>query len=135
MATLTPTLTLTGTAADFGAALSLSVTKASTSSAPSRGVSTIVATATANQSIIVPATTSVVYLFIRHTGTTDGSTSTVRQVDVENTDNEAFARLSAEEFLFMPFHHAEASVGVQLHVQHSSSSDVVQLEYAFFTKG
>ena len=133
MATLTPTLTLVSTDAASDE-LNFSVTDSLIVKAPAQGLSTAVATATGSQTVIVPASTAIAYLFIRHTGTTDGSTDTVRQVDVENTDNEAFARLSAGEWLFMPFNHAEANVGVQLHVQHSSSSDVVQMEYAYWTK-
>ena len=134
MATLTPTLTLAST--DISSdTLSFSVTDSLTVAAPLVGISKIVATATGNQSVIIPASTAIAYLYIKHTGTTDGSTATARQVDVEFTSDEAIARLSAGEFLFMPVHHAEANVGVQLHVQHSSSSDVVQMEYAFFTKG
>tara|TARA_Y100001938_G_C8085696_1_gene431862 strand:+ start:2335 stop:2739 length:405 start_codon:yes stop_codon:yes gene_type:complete len=134
MATLTPTLTLASTDVTSDT-LSFSVTDSLTVAAPLVGISKIVATATGSQSVIVPASTVIAYLYVKHTGTTDGSTSTTRQVDVEFTTDEAIARLSAGEFLFMPVHHAEANVGVQLHVQHSSSSDVVQMEYAFFTKG
>ena len=134
MATLTPTLTLAST--DISSdTLSFSVTDSLTVAAPLVGISKIVATATGNQSVIIPASTAIAYLYVKHTGTTDGSTATARQVDVEFTSDEAIARLSAGEFLFMPVHHAEANVGVQLHVQHSNSSDVVQMEYAFFTKG
>jgi len=134
MATLTPTLTLAST--DISSdTLSFSVTDSLTVAAPLVGISKIVATATGNQSVIIPASTAIAYLYIKHTGTTDGSTATARQVDVEFTSDEAIARLSAGEFLFMPVYHAEANVGVQLHVQHSNSSDVVQMEYAFFTKG
>jgi hypothetical protein len=134
MATLTPTLTLASTDVTSDT-LSFSVTDSLTVAAPLVGISKIVATATGSQSVIVPASTVIAYLYVKHTGTTDGSTSTTKQVDVEFTTDEAIARLSAGEFLFMPVHHAEANVGVQLHVQHSSSSDVVQMEYAFFTKG
>jgi hypothetical protein len=134
MATLTPTLTLKSTDA-FSDVLNFTVTDSLTTTAPAQGLSTIVATATGSASVIIPASTAIRYLFVRHTGTTDGSTGTTRQVDVEFTTDEAIARLSAGEFLFMPVHHAEANVGVQLHVQHSSSDDVVQLEYAFFAKG
>jgi len=131
---LVPTLTLTDSTT-FSDEISFSVTDSLTVTAPSSSLSTIVATATGSQSVIVPASTNIAYLFVRHTGTTDGSTGTTRQVDVEFTTDEAIARLSAEEWLFMPVHHAEADVGVQLHVQHSSPSDVVQLEYAYWTKG
>ena len=132
MATLTPTLTLTSTDSTSDS-LSLSVTDTLTVVAPTVGVSKINATATGNASIIVPAGTAVAYLYVKHTGTTDGSTATAQLVDVEFTaDNIAFSRLAAGEFLFMPFNNAGASDGVQLQVAHAS---VVQMEYAFFTKG
>ena len=131
MATLKPTLTLNSTDA-FSDVVNFSISDDLTVTAPSQGLSTIIATATGGNHIIIPTTTSIVYLFVRHTGTTDGSTGTSQLVDLENTDNEAFARLGAGEFLFMPFNHAGVSVGVQLQVAHASN---VQLEYAFFTKG
>jgi len=134
MATLTPTLTLSSTDVT-GDTLALSVTGGLSVSAPLQGPSQVIATATGSQTVIKPASTGIAYLYVKHTGTTNGSTETTKQVDVEFTTDEAIARLSADEFLFMPVHHAEANVGVQLHVQHSDPSDVVQMEYAFFTKG
>ena len=131
---LVPTLSIVDTGS-FSDEINFSVTDSLTVTAPSSSLSTIVATATGSASIIIPASTAIRYLFVRHTGTTDGSTGTTRQVDVEFTTDEAIARLSTGEWLFMPVHHAEANVGVQLHVQHSSSSDVVQLEYAYWAKG
>jgi len=133
MATLTPTLSLTSTDATTDQ-LSFSVTDSLSITTPLQSMSKVVATATGSATIIVPASTGIRYLFVKHTGTTDGSTSTLRQVDVEFTTDEAIARLSAGEWLFMPVHHAEANVGVQLHVQHSSSDDVVQMEYGFWAK-
>jgi len=131
MATLTPTLTLTSTDATSDA-LSFSVSDSLTVIAPTVGVSKINATNAGAASIIVPAGTAVAYLYVKHTGTTNGSTATAQLVDLENTDNEAFSRLAAGEFLFMPFNHAGVNVGVQLQVANDS---VVQMEYAFFTKG
>jgi len=131
---LIPTLTINDPTT-FSDTINFSVTDSLIVTAPSSSLSTIVATATGSASIIIPASTAIRYLFVRHTGTTDGSTGTTRQVDVEFTTDEAIARLSAGEWLFMPVHHAEANVGVQLHVQHSDPSDVVQLEYAYWAKG
>ena len=131
MATLTPTLTLTSADATSDE-LSFSVTDSLTVAAPSRSLSLETVTATGGNHIIVPAGTAVAYLFVRHSGTTDGSTSTAQMVDLENTDNEAVARLAAGEWLFMPFNHAGVSVGVQLQVAHASE---VLCEYAFWTKG
>ena len=128
MATLTPTLTLSSSdiASDV---LNMTVTDSLTVTVPAVGLSKRNVTATGGDHIIVPAGTAISYLFVRHTGTTDGSTATSQLVDLENTDNEAFARLKPGEFLFLPFCHAGASVGVQLHSQGSN----VQCEYAFFT--
>tara|TARA_R100001369_G_scaffold80880_1_gene111519 strand:+ start:433 stop:828 length:396 start_codon:yes stop_codon:yes gene_type:complete len=131
MATLSPSLTLTSTDSSSDV-LSFTVADTLTVVAPSVGVSKINATATGNASIIVPATTSIVYLYVKHTGTTNGTTATAQLVDIEFTTDEAIARLGAGEFLFMPISHAAADVGVQLQVAHAS---VVQMEYAFFTKG
>ena len=129
MATLTPTLSLTSTDATSDE-LSFSVTDSLTVKAPSRSLSLETVTATGGNHIIVPAGTAVAYLFVRHTGTTDGSTGTAQMVDLENTDDEAFARLGAGEWLFMPFNHAGASVGVQL----QSASGNIQTEYAYWTQ-
>ena len=131
MATLTPTLSLISTDATSDE-LSFSVTDSLTVKAPSRSLSLETVTATGGNHIIVPAGTAVAYLFVRHTGTTDGSTGTAQMVDLENTDDEAFARLGAEEWLFIPFNHGGASVGVQLQVAHASE---VLCEYAYWTKG
>ena len=131
MATLTPSLTLTSTDATSDT-LSFTVTDSLTVVAPTVGLSKINATATGGETIVIPASTGIKYLFAKHTGTTDGSTATAQLVDVEFTTDEAVSRLGAGEFLFMPIHHAGENVGVQFHVQHAS---VVQMEYAFFTKG
>jgi hypothetical protein len=132
MATLTPTLTMTGSAADFGTALALTVTDSLAVTSPLNGVSNIVATATGAEAIIIPATTAITYLYVKHTGTTNGATGTAQLVDVEFTTDEAIARLGAGEWLFMPISHAAADVGVQLQVNHAS---VVLMEYAWWTKG
>jgi len=127
---LVPTLTLNDTTT-FSDIINFSVTDSLTVTAPAQSVSTIIATATGGNNIIITDTGgAIVYLFVRHTGTTDGSTGTTQQVDVEFTTDEGIARLSAGEFLFMPVSHAGASVGVQLQVNHASN---VQMEYAYWT--
>ena len=130
MATLTPTLTLTSTDATTDQ-LSFSVTDSLSVTSPLQSMSKVVATATGSDTIIVPANTAIAYLFVRHTGTTDGTTTTTQLVDVEETGDAAFARLGPGEWLFLPFCHHAGNVGVQLHVQHAS---VVQMEYSFWTK-
>jgi len=128
---LVPTLTLTDTTT-YSDDISFSLTDSLTVAAPAQALSLINATATGGNNIIVPASTAIAYIYIKHTGTTDGSTGTAQLVDVEFTTNEAVARLGAGEFLFMPIFHAGEDVGVQLQVAHAS---IVQCEYAYWTKG
>ena len=132
MATLKPTLTLASSDAFASNNISMSQTVNLTVAAPMTDISTVLATATGSESIIVPSTTAIFYLYVKHTGTTDGSTSSTQLVSVETTANEEIARLGAGEFMFIPFNHAAADVGIQLHVQHASE---VLMEYMYFTKG
>ena len=130
MATLTPTLTIVSTDATTDE-LNFSVTDSLTVKAPAQGLSTVIADGTGANNIIVPATGGVTtYVFIRHTGTTNGTTTTTVQVDVEETGDAMFARLAAGEWMFLPFNHHAGNVGVQLQ---STGADV-QMEYAFWTK-
>ena len=132
---LVPTLTITDTAS-FSDEVSFSVTDSLTVTAPSSSLTTVIATATGSETIIVPASTATAYLFVRHTGTTDGSTTSGAQVvDVEETGDAAFARLSSGEWLFIPFSHHAGNVGVQLHLPNTTHASVVQMEYAYWTKG
>ena len=129
MATLKPTLSLSSTDASTDA-LSFSVTDSLTVGLPSKGISRVNAGTAGGDTIIKPAGTSTTYMYVKHTGTTDGSTATTNAVDVEDTDNVAFARLSAGEFMFLPYSKAGGSKGVQL----QTTAGTVQVEYAFFTK-
>ena len=129
MATLKPTLSLSSTDVSSDA-LSFSVTDTLTTGNPSKGISKVNADNTGGNTVIKPAGTATAYMYIKHTGTTDGSTATTNAVDVEDTDDVAFARLSAGEFMFLPYSKAGGSKGVQL----QTTSGTVQVEYAFFTK-
>ena len=130
MATLKPTLSLSSTDTSTDA-LSFSVTDSLTVGLPSKGISRINADNTgANNIIIANNPGEIVYLYVKHTGTTDGSTATTVVVDVEDTNNEAFARLNAGEFLFLPYRNVTRNTGVQF----QAASGTVQMEYAFFSK-
>ena len=128
---LVPTLTIKDSTT-FSDEINFSVTDSLTVTAPSSGLSTVIATATGGNHIIVPSSTNISYLFVRHTGTTDGSTGTSQLVDIEDTDDVAIARLGPNEWCFFPWHKAGATKGVQLQVAHASN---VQMEYAYWTKG
>ena len=127
---LVPTLTINDTTT-FSDTVNFSVTDSLTVTSPAQSVSLETVTTTGGNHIIVAAATAVVYLFVRHTGTTDGSTGTAQLLDIEDTDNVAIARLGAGEWAFFPWNKAGASKGVQL----QSASGNIQVEYAYWTKG
>jgi hypothetical protein len=129
MATLTPTLTLNSTDATSDQ-LAFSVTDTLSFKAPFQQISQVIIGTSATT--IVAATTDVIYLYVRHTGTTDGTTSTSETVDIKTTVSTpvAFARLAAGEWCFLPYNFEAESNGVQI----NSSSANIQVEYAFFTK-
>jgi len=131
MATLTPTLTLVSIDAVTDS-LNLSITDSLTVEEPISGISIEMVTNAGGSHIIGASATAVQYLYVKHTGfQQDGTTASTDNLDVENTDNEAFSRLAAGEFLFMPFNHAGEDVGVQL----QATANTIKAEYAVFTKG
>jgi hypothetical protein len=131
MATLTPTLSLTGTAADFGSALSLSATTNLTIDEPFVGFSRITATATGGDSIIVPNVNAPRYVYVKHTGlASDGSSSGADKVKVETADGTSIMELKSNEFAFFPYYDGDAGL-----LQLETSANTVQVEYAYFTRG
>lgn len=132
MATLTPTLSLAGTAADFGSALALSIADTLSVKAPLQAVSFIACAVSGGAKIdLDPAGGGNKYVYVKHTGKQqDGSTATTNTLEVHVHDGSAardIGRLKAGEFLFMPI----LSAGKVQVV--SGSSQTVQVEYAYFT--
>ena len=127
---LVPTLTIKDTTT-FSDEISFSVTDRLTATAPSSSLSTIGVTSVGDNNIIQPATDGQTrYIFIRHTGTTDGSSSSgSATVNIELTGDVIFGKLAAGEWCFLPV--GGHSLGVQL----QSSTGTVQCEYAYWTKG
>ena len=131
MASLKPRLTMTGTAADFGSAISLSVDSTLTIDEPFIGMSRITATTTGGNSIILPSIDSPRYVYIKHTGLNSaGSSSGADKVKVETADGTAIMELKTGEFAFFP-HYAGGAGLIQL----ETSANTVQVEYAYFTRG
>ena len=126
MPTLTPTLTLTSSDITSDE-LNFSVTDSLTVTAPSQSLSTVVADTTGANTILKAASSAVTYIFIRHTGTTDGSTGTSQLLALENTDDTQFGSLKAGEWCFIP--HLSGSLGIQL----QSASGSIQAEYGYWT--
>ena len=131
MATLTPKLTLTGTAADFGNAIALEATTGLTIDEPFVGFSRITATTTGADSIILPSVDIPRYVYIRHTGLNSaGSSSGTDKVHVETADGASILELKINEFAFFPYHRETAGL-----LQLEASANTVQVEYAYFTRG
>jgi hypothetical protein len=137
--TLTPKLTLTGTATDFPDAIALSQEKALTVSQPYVGFSRDTAPAsggTLNE--IKPSGSANQYLYVKHTGfQADGTTATTNQLGLyvtgldtdSDTNTIEFARIAANEFAIIPIMSNKIISAL------SSSSHVIQFEYAYFTAG
>jgi len=124
---LVPTLTLNDTTT-FSDTINFSVTDSLTVVAPAQSLSLITVDTTGANNIIVPAANAKVYTYVRHTGTTDGSTGTSQLLLVETTGDVQFGSLKAGEFMFLP-HYSGGSTGVQL----ESASGNIQVEYAYWT--
>ena len=127
MGTLKATLILKDSTT-FSNELNFSVTDSLTVTAPAQSLSTAIVTTTGANNIIVAAADAKVYTFIRHTGTTDGSTGTSQLLKVETTGDVQFGSLKAGEWMFLP-HYSGGSTGVQL----ESASGNIQVEYAYWT--
>lgn len=129
MATLNATLTLAST--DLSSdTLNFTVTDALTTGQDFRALSRITVSTVGASNIIQPTTTGATYyLYVKHTGTTDGSTSTSENLGVELTGDVPFAVLAPGEFCFVPI--GGGSFGVQL----QAASGTIVAEYAFFVKG
>ena len=129
MATLIPTLTISSSDATSDM-LSFSVVDNLTIKAPSQSLSQVVVDTTGANNIIVPANDNKqTWLYVKHTGTTDGSSSTIAHVDVELTGDVAVGTLKPNEFFWFPFCGNGSSVGVQL----QAVSGSIQVEYGYWS--
>ena len=126
---LIPTLTIKD-ATTFSDEISFSVTDELTVNAPSSSLTTIIADTTGANNIIVAANADKqTWLFVRHTGTSDGSSTTSAHCDIELTGDVAVGTLKSGEWFFFPFCGNGGSTGVQLQAVGSA----VQLEYAYWS--
>ena len=129
MATLNVTLTLASTDLTSDA-LSMTVTDSLTTGQYAAGISRTTVTNVGANNIIPPRTDGqTYYLYVKHTGTSDGSAATTETINIELTGDVIFGKLAAGEFCFIPL--GGHSLGAQL----QSSSGTVVAEYAYFVKG
>ena len=129
MATLNATLTLAST--DLSSdTLNFTVTDALTTGQDFRALSRTTVSNTGANNIIQPSTDGqIYYLYVKHTGTSDGSTAVTTTLNIELTGDVVFGKLAAGEFCFIPV--GGHSLGVQL----EASSGSIVAEYAYFVKG
>ena len=129
MATLNVTLTLASTDLTSDA-LSMTVTDSLTTGQYAAGISRTTVTTVGANNIIQPRTDGqTYYLYVKHTGTSDGSAATTETLNVELTGDVVVGKLAAGEFCFIPL--GGHSLGAQL----QSSSGTIVAEYAYFVKG
>ena len=129
MATLNVTLTLASTDLTSDA-LSMTVTDSLTTGQYAAGISRTTVTTVGANNIIQPRTDGqTYYLYVKHTGTSDGSAATTETLNIELTGDVVFGKLAAGEFCFIPL--GGHSLGAQL----QSSSGTIVAEYAYFVKG
>jgi len=130
MATLTPTLTLTSSDATSDTGFTFTVTDELTLGQDFKGLSRKAVTNVGANNIIQPATDGqTYYLYVKHTGTSDGSTAVTTTLGIELTGDTVFGKLAAGEFCFIPI--GGHSLGVQL----EASSGTIVAEFAYFVKG
>ena len=130
MATLTPTLTLTSSDATSDTGFTFTVTDELTLGQDFKGLSRKAITNVGANNIIQPTTDGqTYYLYVKHTGTSDGSTAVTTTLGIELTGDTVFGKLAAGEFCFIPI--GGHSLGVQL----EASSGTIVAEFAYFVKG
>tara|TARA_R110002012_G_scaffold14508_2_gene59737 strand:- start:273 stop:677 length:405 start_codon:yes stop_codon:yes gene_type:complete len=129
MPKLIPTLTLYSSD-NTSDQLSFSISDQLTVVAPSVNLSNIIVDTTGANNIIVPANDNKQsWVYVKHTGTTDGSTTTAAHCDIEITGDVAVGTLKPGEFFWFPFCGNGASKGVQL----QSVSGSIQMEYGYWS--
>jgi|TARA_B100000035_G_C20915416_1_gene515996 hypothetical protein len=130
MATLTPTLTLTSSDATSDTGFTFTVTDELTLGQDFKGLSRKAITNVGANNIIQPDTSgSTYYLYVKHTGTTDGSSATTENLGIELTGDVPFAVLAPGEFCFVPI--GGGSFGIQL----QAAAGTIVAEFAYFLKG
>ncbi len=124
MATITPKLTITGTAADWGAALNVSVSKTTTCESPSKGVSRVDVAAAGTEVLFADSgADGTTFCYIKNNNTT-GTGSIDLQTD---NGNNTFGTLNNGEFAWIPI---DSNEGIQV----LGVGATVEVEYAYWTR-
>jgi len=144
MATLTSKITLTGTAADFGQALALSLSKDLTVEKPWTGVSKINvlndddADGTGAANIIVDDVDARRFVYIKHNGVDSAGATVTTDLIVKNFEGEAAADgtqimvLKTGEWAFFPYDNGKSS-GDDNALILDTSAGTINCDFAIFT--
>ena len=147
MGTLTSKLTLTGSSADYGAAVALSVTKALTVQKPFVGVSKIVVDTTTDHdsaqgvlNTVLPSVDARRYLYIKHNGIDSTGAATTADLLVKNFEGELSAdgtqimSLKAGEWAFFPYDNGQnPDGGDENALVLQASTGTIEVEYSYYT--
>ena len=127
MATLTPTIKLESTDATSDS-LSFTVNPSVSVTDPSVGLSKTAVSTVGGSNIILPSGTATRYLYLKHTGKDASDSAVTTTLNVETADDVPFAKLSANEWMFVPVG------GANLKIQLQASASTIIAEYAYWTK-
>lgn len=122
MATITTKLTVTGSAADYGAALALSVSDNLQVTAPSKGISRFDLAVGVNSVILDAGDAGTTFLYVKNNNTT-GSGS----IQIETAGGTDYGTIENGEWAWIPI---DTAVGCRL----TGAGATVEVEYAFWSR-
>ena len=122
MGKITPKLSVSGTASDWGAAVAISVSDELTCEAPASGVSKIDLTAAGTFTPIAAGSAGTTFLYVKNNNTS-GSGS----VQLEIAGGTDFGTLENGEFAWIPI---DTAAGCRF----TGVTSTVEVEYAFFSR-
>ena len=122
MGTRTTKLTVSGTAADYGAAINLSVSDSLSVEAPSKGVSRIDASAGVAVPLLAAGSAGTTFFYIKNNNTT-GTAS----LQIEVAGGTDYGTLENGEWAWIP-------VDTQAGVSVVAAGATVEVEYAFWSR-
>ena len=121
--TITPKLTVTGSSADWGNAISLSVTDTLTCEAPSKGIGRVDVTTSGSPVVLLAAgSAGTTFLYVKNNNTTGTG-----YIDIETDGSAVFGTLHNGEFAWIPL---DTAVGVEVNAVNAT----VEVEYAYWTR-
>jgi len=122
MATITPKLTVTGTAADWGAAVAISVSDSLTCEAPAKGLSKVDVTTVTPIQLVAAGSAGTTFVYIKNNNTTGTG-----YVDIETDGSAVYGTLMNGEFAWIPI---DTAVGVEV----TAVNATVEVEYAYWSR-